>query len=134
MFCTRGTNQSARFLGFLMLRTKFTKFLSFLKQKISFSSNFAPPFGILRHISAMLFIAETWYTFRKSSLSECNLVIFQLSSRKSEILYCGELLLQKSYKVSPKKVRKIYLLWPWRVMQGLKENWLLVSNTTWGIW
>ena len=42
ILCTKGTNQSANFLDFLVLRSKFTKFLSFLKQKISFSSNFAP--------------------------------------------------------------------------------------------
>ena len=49
---------------------KVTKFLSFLKQKISFSSNFAPLFGIMRHISSILFLAETLYTFIKSSLSK----------------------------------------------------------------
>ena len=76
------TNQSARFLGFLVLRTKFTKFLSFMKQKISFSSNFAPPFGIMRHVSAMLFIAETWYTFRKSSLSEYKFSDFSTEQSK----------------------------------------------------
>ena len=64
----RGTNQSANFLGFLVLGSKFTKFLSFLKQKISFSSNFAPLFGIMRHISSILFLAKTLYTFSKSSL------------------------------------------------------------------
>ena len=41
ILCTKGTNQSANILDFLVLRSKFTKFLSFLKQK-SFSSNFAP--------------------------------------------------------------------------------------------
>ena len=36
-------------------------------------------------------------------------------------------------KVSAKKVQKSYLSWHWRVMQSLKQNWLLVSNMTWGI-
>ena len=45
----KGTNQSACFLYFLVLRSKFTKFLSLLKQKISLSSNFAPLFGMMRH-------------------------------------------------------------------------------------
>ena len=70
ILCTKGTNQSANFLDFLVLRSKFTKFLSFLKQKISFSSNFAPLFGIMRHISSILFLAKTLYTFSKSSLSK----------------------------------------------------------------
>ena len=65
---TKGTNQSTNFLDFLVLGSKFTKFLSFLKQKISFSSNFAPLFGIMRHISSILFLAKTLYTFSKSSL------------------------------------------------------------------
>ena len=66
----RETNQSGNFLGFLVLGSKFIKFLSFLKQKISFSSNFAPLFGIMRHISSILFLAKTLYTFSKSSLSK----------------------------------------------------------------
>ena len=67
ILCTQGTNQSASLLDFLVLESKFTKFLS--KQKISFSSNFAPLFSIMRHISSILFLAETLYTFSKSSLS-----------------------------------------------------------------
>ena len=70
ILCTEGTSQSVNFLDFLVLGSKFTKFLSFLKQKISFSSNFAPLFGIMRHISSILFLAETLYTFSKSSLSK----------------------------------------------------------------
>ena len=50
----RGTNQSANFLGFLVLGSKFIKFVSFLKKKISFSSNFVPLFDIMRHNSSML--------------------------------------------------------------------------------
>ena len=58
------------FLDFLVIRSEFTKFLSFLKQKISFSSNFTPLFGIMRHFSPKLFLAEILYTFSKSSLSK----------------------------------------------------------------
>ena len=58
------------FFYILVLRSKFITVLSFLKQKISFSSNFPPPFGIMRHISSMLFLAETLYTLNKSSLSK----------------------------------------------------------------
>ena len=66
ILCAKGTNQSATFLDFLVLRSKFSKFLSFLKQRISFSPNFAPLFGIMRNI-----LAETLYTFSKNSLSKC---------------------------------------------------------------
>ena len=50
----RGTNQSANFLGFLVLGSKFIKFVSFLKKKKSFSSNFVPLFDIMGHNSSML--------------------------------------------------------------------------------
>ena len=33
-----------------------------------------------------------------------------------------------------KKVLKSYFWWHWRVIQGLKKNWLVVSNMTKGIW
>ena len=66
ILCAKETNQSATFLDFLVLRSKFSKFLSFLKQRISFSPNFAPLFGIMRNI-----LAETLYTFSKNSLSKC---------------------------------------------------------------
>ena len=42
ILCTKGTNQSVNILDLLVLRSKFNKFLSFLKQKVSSSSNFAP--------------------------------------------------------------------------------------------
>ena len=63
-----------------------------------------------------------------------SLVNFHLSSGKSAILHFGRFLLQKSYKVSAKKVQKTYLSWHWRVMQSLKKNWLVVSYMTWEIW
>ena len=59
---------------------------------------------------------------------------FDLSSRNSEILHFGVLLLQNSYKVSAKKVQKTYLSWQWMMIQSLKKNWLVVSNMTWRIW
>ena len=44
-----------KFFRLLSARIKITKFLSFLKQKIVFSSNFAQLFGIMRHNSSVLF-------------------------------------------------------------------------------
>ena len=108
---------------------KVTKFLSFLKQKISFSSNFAPLFGIMRHISSKLYILLS-----KVAYQSTNLVKLHLSSQKSEMLHCGGLLLRKSYKISAKKVEKTYLPWHWRVMESIKKNWLEVSNMRCGTW
>ena len=40
----------------------------------------------------------------------------------------------KVFNVWPKKVQRSYHSWHWRVIQNLKEKWLVVSKTTWGIW
>ena len=33
-----------------------------------------------------------------------------------------------------KKVQTSYVWWHWRLMQNLKENWLVFSRITWRIW
>ena len=43
------------------------------------------------------------------------------------------LLLSKVYIVWAKKVQRKYLSWHWRVMQNLKNNWLVAWKMTWGI-
>ena len=88
---------------FLVLRSNFTKFLSFLKQKISFSSNFAPLFGIMRHNSSILFLAET---FSKSSLYQITkLVKLHLSNRKSKIFTVVGSFCKNQIKFQLKKYR-----------------------------
>ena len=57
-----------------------------------------------------------------------------MSRQKSRILHFFWFPLSKLYKVSAKKVQKSYLTQHWRVMQNLNENWLAVSNMTWGSW
>ena len=47
-----------------------TKFLSYLKQKISFSSNFVSLFSVMRYKSSILLLADILYTFNKGSLSK----------------------------------------------------------------
>ena len=118
-----------QFWHFQVFWWKFAKFLSFLKQKISFSSNFAPLFGIMRHISSILFLAETLYTFSKSNLSKYK--FGEISPEQSKVVdsFC-----KNHIKFQLKKVHKTYLAWQWRVMQSLKKNWLVVWNMTWEIW
>ena len=135
--CTKGTKKSENFLVFYVLGSKFTKFLLFLKQQISYSH-------ILHHSlvswdiynSTVSFQLEFYILSTKEGYQNTNLVKFHLSSQKSEILYFGGLFLLKSNKVSAKKVQKSYLSWHRRMMQSLKKNWLVVSlsNLTWGIW
>ena len=49
-------------------------------------------------------------------------------------LYFNGLLLTKLDDVWAKKVQKRYLWWHWRLMQNLKENLLVLSKMTRGIW
>ena len=43
-------------------------------------------------------------------------------------------LLWPKYMCQLKKVQRSYVWWHWRLMQTLKENWLVLSKMTWGIW
>ena len=63
-----------------------------------------------------------------------NLVNFHVSGWKPENLNFHWIRLSKAYKYLDKKVQKSYVPWHWRVMQGLKKNWLLVRKMTWGTW
>ena len=105
-----------------MLRSKFTKFLSFVKQQISFCLNFALLFSVITRISSILFWPKFYIVSKKWACQSRNLVKFHMSTRKSEILYFDGFLLSKSYKVSAKKVKKSYLSWHWRLMQSLKKK------------
>ena len=49
-------------------------------------------------------------------------------------LHFNGLLLTKVYNVWAKKVQRSYVWLHWRLMQNLKENWLVLSKMTWRIW
>ena len=115
-----------------MLGLKFTKFLSFLKEQISFSLNFASLLCAVRHNSSFISQLKFYVLSTKRACQNTNLVNFYLSSRKSKTLHFDGLLLFKSYKVSAKKVQKLSLI----TLQSdakFKKNWIAVSNMTWGI-
>ena len=57
-----------------------------------------------------------------------NLVNFHASSQKSQNLPFDGLLLSNECKVLDGEVQKSYVSWHWRVMQFLKNNWLLVPK------
>ena len=127
------TNQSIKYLDYLMLRSKFSKFLSFLKQKTDFSPTFSLLFNIMRHNSCTS-LAEILYNFSKRSLPRS--IFAEISPEQSKVWNFAlwwAFFFFKSYKVSAKKVHRTYLSWHWRVMQSFKNNWLVVSNITWGI-
>ena len=55
-------------------------------------------------------------------------------SKNLKNLHFNGLLLIKVYNVWAKKVQRCYVWWNWRLMQILKENWLVLSKMTWRIW
>ena len=83
MLCTKGTNESAKFLDFFVLELKSTKFLLFLKQRIGFSSNLEPLLSIMRRNSSRTFLAEILFTFNRRSLSKYK--VGEISPEHSEV-------------------------------------------------
>ena len=65
---SEGTNQSGDFWHFWVLRSKFTKFLSVLKQQIRFFSNFTSIFSLMRHNSSVLFSWNVIYFQQKEPI------------------------------------------------------------------
>ena len=79
ILCTKGTNQSGC-LKILSAKIKIHQIVSFLKQQISFSSNFASLFSVMRLLDT--FLAEILYTLNKSSLSKCKFGEFSCEQSK----------------------------------------------------
>ena len=69
--------------------------------------------------------------------SKLTWVIWWILSRALENLknlHFNGLLLTIVYNVWAKKVQRSYVWLHWRLMQNLKENWLVLSKMTWRIW
>ena len=49
-------------------------------------------------------------------------------------LHFNGIFLIKVYNVWAKQVQKSYVWWHWRLMQNVKENWLVLSKMAWRIW
>ena len=54
-----------------------------------------------------------------------NWISFHWSTQKSDKLYFDGLFLSKAYNVSTRKFHRNYVSWHWRVVQNLKEYWLM---------
>ena len=125
MLFMQGTNQNVNCWDFWVLGSKFTKFLSVLKQQISFSWTFASRFSVMRHNSSVLFYLKFYILSTKEPIK-----VQIWRNRKPEIWCFDGLPSSKWYKVSAKKVQKSYLSWHCRVTQSLKKKWFVVSNMT----
>ena len=76
----------------------------------------------------MQYLRRNWFTVSKSTWAIWRILTQVLKSLKN--LHFNGLLLNKVYNVWAKKVQKSYVWWHWRLMQNLKENWLVLSNNT----
>ena len=56
------------------------------------------------------------------------------NTQKSTNLYFDGLFLSDVYNVSARKFQRNYVLWHWKMMQNLKENWLVAWKMTIEIW
>ena len=63
-----------------------------------------------------------------------NLTNFDSSTRKSKKMLFNWLLWSKYIMFELRKVQRNYVWWNWRLMQNLKERWLVLSKITCGIW
>ena len=82
--------------------------------------------------------AERWCKFKGNLICGLKnkirtLLNFYASSRKSNYLYFDRILLFKACKDLDEKTQKNYVSCNWKVMQGLKKNWLVFPKMTWGI-
>ena len=86
-FCTfyavcpigKSSTSKCKFQDLPLLALKFTKFLmSFLEPRISFCSNFASLFSVMRHNSSVLFHLNILHVLGKWIQSKCKFLDFQL--------------------------------------------------------
>ena len=76
-------------------------------------------------------LKRNWLAVSKLTWGIWRILTRALKSLKK--LHFNELLFNKVY-VWVKKVQRCYVWWHWRLMQNLKENFLVLSTITWGIW
>ena len=82
---------------------------------------------ILWHWTVMKNFIKPWPCWYKNGMR--NWANFHNSTQKSEKLYFHGLFLTKAY-VLARKFQRNHVSWHWRVMQNLKENWLVACKMT----
>ena len=104
------------------------------------------PFVQSRKDMTLKFTEELWAITMKSNvkfqeeltchfkIDMSNLINFDSSTWKSKKLLFNWLLWPKYIMFELRKVQRSYVWWHWRLMQNLKEKWLVLSKMTWGIW
>ena len=121
-----------KFLRLLSARIKFTKFLSFLKQQISFFFQILHHFSALWDTTSLYFSSWNFMYFQQKKPIKVK-IWWNFTWVVESLKFCSLMASFCKNKVSANKVQKSYLSWHWRVMQNLKKNWFVVSNMTWGM-
>ena len=76
----KSSTSKCKFSDLPLLALKFTKFLmSFLEPRVSFSSNFASLFSVMRHNSSVLFHLNIFMLWRNGSYQSANFQTFNCS-------------------------------------------------------
>ena len=71
------STSKCKFLDLPLLALKFTKFLMpFLEPRVSFSSNFASLFNVMKHNSSEFFLSKSLYALDKRTQSKCKFLDF----------------------------------------------------------
>ena len=108
--------------------------MSFLELGISFSSNFASLFSVMRRNSSVLFLSKSLYALDKRSLSECKFSYFQLlawkltkclmSFFKSRVSFPLNLPLKslKNLHFDWPILYKVYKVWPEKLQRVIIHN------------
>ena len=112
-----------------LLALKLTTFLvPYLELRVSFSSNFASLFRVMRHNSSVLFHLKIYMIWTEIAHQSAKFQIFDCSREISPNLLFDRLLLLKVYKIAAKKAQRSYVSWQWRVMQKLRKTDLLFQK------
>ena len=99
---------------------------SFINKNVCFWSLFFVKIATVFKLLVILFIIKLICCFKNDK----NLV----NTRKSQKLVLWLVPFVQSKKYLTSKVQRSYLSWHWRVMQNLKQDWLVVWKITWGSW
>ena len=123
-----------KFSDFSLLKLKFIKFfMSFFKQKVSFSLNFGSLFSVMRDNSSVLFWLKMYMICTKGPHQSAKFQTFDCSHKISPNLYFDRLL--KVYKVLAKKYRGVICHDPgdwykiWRKTDLLFQKWQEFGET-----
>ena len=101
----------------------------FVQSRKSMTLKFAEELCVMKTKNNEKFEEELSCNF-KTGMS--NLTNFDSNTQKSKKMLFNWLLWPKYILFELRKVQRSYVWWQWRLMQNLKEKWLVLLKMTWG--